>query len=352
MWPRLDSLHERGEYHTPSRHVLEAFALAAAVLPIRTVFSNAGVPRERLQGINIAPESAFTGPPLLGNPTATFSGPLLLGNPAATFSGPLLLGNPSATDQVEAFNVFGQPRLPPSQEAIQQGRRRPIAKETPATRATRATGSTKATATPRSCGGGVQGFPVAPAEAAGGAGLRRSRSPWRGVQDFPEDPVAAAGGAVLQLVARLQRSRSPRRGTTDAWQAPQPWTARQSLDDAMESAITEAQAFVKEAAEVAAEATEAVEMAIAEEAGEEAAAEPAKAAKLAEEAAEPAAAAEAAGEGVRELRGGVWAGEVASAESAALHAWLLARGPQAQYVPSDSEEEDACKAETVAASRN
>jgi hypothetical protein len=70
-WPILELPRlEQGVWHLPRKHVLQAYALAANVPAICRVFKAAGLPQQRLQGMEVGPESA-----------------------------------------VEPFNVFGQPRL-------------------------------------------------------------------------------------------------------------------------------------------------------------------------------------------------------------------------------------------------
>ncbi len=74
MWP-VSNLppFERGEWHLPSRHVAEAYAVATNVPAIRDVFEAAGVPLERLQGSRVGSTSAFTGPLPLGSPAISAS---------------------------------------------------------------------------------------------------------------------------------------------------------------------------------------------------------------------------------------------------------------------------------------
>ena len=78
MWPILFLPPlERGEWHVPSRHVAEAYALAANVPAIRAVFEAVGVPQEWLKDIKVGPTSAFTGPPSLRTPFSVFGQPPL-----------------------------------------------------------------------------------------------------------------------------------------------------------------------------------------------------------------------------------------------------------------------------------
>jgi hypothetical protein len=69
MWPTLDlPPFQRGEWHVPSRHVAEAYALAAKVEAIRDVFDGVlnGEATNALAAMAVGPESAFSGPLQLG----------------------------------------------------------------------------------------------------------------------------------------------------------------------------------------------------------------------------------------------------------------------------------------------
>lgn len=76
MWPILNLPPcERGEWHVPSRHVAEAYAFAASVPAVRSVFEAAGVQH---WGIKVGPASAFTGPLRPGEPGVSHDCPVSL----------------------------------------------------------------------------------------------------------------------------------------------------------------------------------------------------------------------------------------------------------------------------------
>jgi hypothetical protein len=322
MWPILDMPpSERGEWHVQSRHIAEAYALAASVPAIRHVFEAAGV---KHWGIKVGPASAFAGPTAKPNPwleqrmSALRQPPPKPIAPAAASSAP---GAP--------FNIFAQPRhVAPPQRLVSmpqpqhnrgncdaEQRRRPMDRQrTRSPRGSLASAATRETATPNNpC---------------------KSQDPQRTKDDMgptAEDHEAAvqAAGAVEMMAAAVGWGSNHQSGwaqaTSEAAHDAMNLEAVETDNLAGENIAGEGGTAGEPWNQAVIETSQAVRFEVVGHGSCEGEGE---CAGEGEHAGEEEGACEA-GSGSLYERGGVWAGELASYDVAAQHEeWLRAEVPE------------------------